>query len=422
MSQWLEKAKRHAEQAVRADSSGDLEAALDQYVRVVEALRHEWLTEKSGLARGVLISRIDEYLRRAEHIRKTQNPEFVSGRVERAATGALAAQRAQQGGQSEENGKLRQALDGVLVAEKPDVAWSDVIGMEEAKQALREAVILPMQMPQLFTGARKPWRGVLLYGPPGTGKSHMAKALANEAKCAFFCVSSTDVVSKWQGESERLIAQLFDMAREQAPSIIFIDEVDSIARSRTDGEQESTRRIKTVLLTQMDGMRSDGQVLVLAATNTPWDIDAAFRRRCQKRIYVGLPDLEARMRILNLHLGTTPHALQVEDFGEIAMLTVRFSGSDLRDLVQDAVMQPIRCLGETAYVHVVVDDEGVWYEMCGAEDHGAEELDPAEHDLERVRGGPVTMAHFRDSLARAAPSVHPKDLDRFSRWEQEIQD
>lgn len=192
--------------------------------------------------------------------------------------------------------------------------WEDVAGLEQAKESLKEAVILPIKFPHLFTGKRTPWRGILLYGPPGTGKSFLAKAVATEAKSTFFSVSSSDLVSKWMGESERcvhafsrvtafrlphylrslirpleadsfvpvrsLVKQLFAMAREHAPSIIFIDEIDSLCGTRGEGESEASRRIKTEFLVQMNGVGNDQSgVLVLGATNIPWALDVAIKRR-----------------------------------------------------------------------------------------------------------------------------------------------
>ena len=176
--------------------------------------------------------------------------------------------------------KMRASLTGVILTEKPDVRWEDVAGLEGAKEAIKEAVILPIKFPHFFTGKRKPWRGILLYGPPGTGKSFLAKAVATEANSTFFSVSSSDLVSKWLGESERLVKQLFQMARENKPAIIFIDEVDSLCGSRGEGESEAARRIKTEFLVQMNGVGNDMDgVLVLGATNIPWQLDLAIRRR-----------------------------------------------------------------------------------------------------------------------------------------------
>lgn len=151
--------------------------------------------------------------------------------------------------------KLMSQLEDAIVIEKPNIKWSDVAGLEGAKEALKEAVILPIKFPHLFTGKRTPWRGILLFGPPGTGKSYLAKAVATEANnSTFFSVSSSNLVSKWLGESEKLVKNLFTMARKQKPSIIFIDEIDSLCSSRSDNESESARRIKTEFLVQMQGI------------------------------------------------------------------------------------------------------------------------------------------------------------------------
>jgi vacuolar protein-sorting-associated protein 4 len=204
----------------------------------------------------------------------------------------------------------------------PNIKWSDVAGLDRAKEALQEAVVLPMKFPQLFQGKRKPWKGILLYGPPGTGKSYLATACATEAKGTFYSVSAANIVNKFMGESERLVKSLFELARTTKPSVIFIDEIDSLMSSRSEGENDATRRIKTEFLVQMQGVgKDDDGILVLGATNIPWDLDPAVRRRFQKKIYICLPDESARVHMLKLNLGDTPSTLVDEDIKELAGMT-----------------------------------------------------------------------------------------------------
>ncbi|XP_050278968.1 protein SUPPRESSOR OF K(+) TRANSPORT GROWTH DEFECT 1-like [Quercus robur] len=180
---------------------------------------------------------------------------------------------------------------------------SDVGGLQACKEVLVEAAIVPIQNPQFFTGKRQPWKAILLYGPPGTGKTYLANAIATETGSTFFSVSASDIVSKWKGgESEKQVSILFQRARDAAPSIIFIDEIDSLCGSRGENnENEASRRIKTELLVKMQGVCNDEtNVLVLAATNTPYALDQAMRRRFDKRIYVPLPDLKARKHIFKV--------------------------------------------------------------------------------------------------------------------------
>jgi vacuolar protein-sorting-associated protein 4 len=190
-------------------------------------------------------------MQRAEYIKKTvldkPEPEPTPGK---GGSGAAAQKKKPKDAPEEddEEAKLASALSSAIITEKPNVKWSDVSGLEMAKEGLKEAVILPIRFPQLFDETRQPWRGILLYGPPGTGKSYLAKACATECEGTFFSVSSSDLVSKWMGESERLIKQLFKMARDKKPSIIFIDEVDSLCGSRSEGQNDSSRRMLTEFL------------------------------------------------------------------------------------------------------------------------------------------------------------------------------
>ena len=238
---------------------------------------------------------------------------------------------------------MKETLGSAIVTEKPNIKWDDVAGLEKAKSTLQEAVILPTKFPQLFVGNIKPWAGILLYGPPGTGKSYLAKACATEAQGTFFSVSSSDLVSKWLGESERLVRSLFEMARANRPSIIFIDEIDSLCSNRSEGENDTTRRIKTEFLVQMQGVGKGSEgLLILGATNVPWELDPAVRRRFEKRVYISLPEKEARKKMFKLNLGNTPNSLTEEDYEELGNMTENYSGSDISTVVKDALMEPIR--------------------------------------------------------------------------------
>ena len=239
--------------------------------------------------------------------------------------------------------------------EKPNVKWNDVAGLDMAKESLKEAVILPIKFPHLFTGKRKPWRGILLFGPPGTGKSYLAKAVATEANnSTFFSVSSSDLVSKWLGESEKLVKNLFELAREHKPSIIFIDEVDSLCGSRSENESESARRIKTEFLVQMQGVGQDNDgILVLGATNIPWTLDAAIRRRFEKRIYIPLPDEHARDVHVQVAHGEHPDKYIRVGLSGLGKRTDGYSGADIQIVVRDSLMQPVRKVQTATHFKVV---------------------------------------------------------------------
>jgi len=245
---------------------------------------------------------------------------------------------------SEEMRDLGAALSRDIFMENPNVYWKDVAGQEGAKKLLQEAVVLPSKYPQLFQGLLCPWKGVLLYGPPGTGKTMLAKAVATECKTTFFNISASSVISKWRGDSEKLVRVLFELARHHAPSTIFLDEIDALMTGRGgSGEHEASRRMKTEILIQMDGLvQSSGEdklVFVLAATNLPWELDMALMRRLEKRILVPLPDLETRCTLLkNLFEG---YEVQ-EECEEVAARTEGFSGADVKMLCKECAMRPLR--------------------------------------------------------------------------------
>jgi hypothetical protein len=235
-----------------------------------------------------------------------------------------------------DEGAAKQIFNEIVV-KGDEVHWDDVAGLDGAKKALKEAVVYPFLRPDLFMGLREPARGMLLFGPPGTGKTMLARAVATESKSTFFAISASSLTSKWHGESEKLVRALFALAKVLAPSIIFVDEIDSLLSARSgSSEHEASRRSKTEFLiqwsdlqraaagrdTQAKGETGDPtRVLVLAATNVPWDIDEAARRRFVRRQYIPLPEAETREVQLRTLLGHQKHDLRVGDIKKMVDLT-----------------------------------------------------------------------------------------------------
>ncbi|XP_073439265.1 katanin p60 ATPase-containing subunit A-like 1 [Dendrobates tinctorius] len=294
---------------------------------------------------------------------------------------------------------LIEALERDIISRNPNVHWEDIADLEEAKKLLREAVVLPMWMPEFFKGIRRPWKGVLMVGPPGTGKTMLAKAVATECGTTFFNVSSSTLTSKYRGESEKLVRLLFEMARFYAPTSIFIDEIDSICSRRgTSDEHEASRRVKSELLIQMDGvggaLENDDpskMVMVLAATNFPWDIDEALRRRLEKRIYIPLPTANGRAELLKINLREVEldPAVNLE---VIAEKIEGYSGADITNVCRDASMMAMRRR-----------IQGLTPEQIRA-------LSKDELQM------PVTMTDFDLTLKKISKSVSAQDLEKYEKW------
>ncbi|XP_023953287.1 spastin isoform X2 [Bicyclus anynana] len=287
--------------------------------------------------------------------------------------------------------KLVQLILDEIVEGGPKVHWDDIAGQEAAKQALQEMVVLPSLRPELFTGLRSPAKGLLLFGPPGNGKTLLARCVAAECSATFFSISAATLTSKYVGDGEKMVRALFQVARELQPSIIFVDEVDSLLCERSSGEHEASRRLKTEFLVEFDGLPAAGadRLIVMAATNRPQELDEAALRRFPKRVYVSLPDARTRGALLRrvLARGAAAAALSDDELARLGALTDGYSGSDLTALCRDAALGPIR------------------------------ELDPEEVkclDLSLVRS--ITFQDFMDALKRIRPSVSPHSLVAYEKW------
>jgi spastin len=300
-------------------------------------------------------------------VKKVKASEHIKGKVDEAS--------------------WRQILREVVDTSR-SVQWDEISGLENAKQILKESVILPSKRPDLFTGLRKPPKGLLLFGPPGNGKTLLARAVASQCDSTFFNISASSLTSKWVGEGEKLVRAMFAVARALQPSVVFIDEVDSLLTARTANEHEASRRLKTEYLVQMDGVGTDSgdRILVLAATNRPHELDDAAIRRFTKRVYIPMPDGRTRRIMAQNLLKTQRYSFSDEDWLTFIEQTEGYSGSDLSALCIDMAMQPLRELGEKAL----------------------------EVDTEDIRA--IGTADFDRSIKNIRPSVSRELMATMERW------
>lgn len=414
---FLSKGIELIQKAIDLDTATQYEDAYTAYYNGLDYLMLALKYEKNAKSKELIRAKFTEYLNRAEQLKQhleTEEENKKKGSEASSTDGGSkgGAKKLSDDDNSEDSKKLRGALSSAILTEKPNVKWEDIAGLEGAKDALKEAVILPVKFPHLFKGNRKPTSGILLYGPPGTGKSYLAKAVATEANSTFFSISSSDLVSKWMGESERLVKQLFAMARENKPSIIFIDEVDALTGQRGEGESEASRRIKTELLVQMNGVGTDSDgVLVLGATNIPWQLDSAIRRRFEKRIYIPLPDLTARTKMFEINVGETPCALNKEDYRTLGQMTDGYSGSDIAVAVKDALMQPIRKIQmATHFKDISEDPKQKKLIPCSPGDEDAVELSWTDIEADELQEPELTIKDFLKAIKTTRPTVNEEDL------------
>ncbi|WOL05244.1 spastin [Canna indica] len=288
--------------------------------------------------------------------------------------------------------QLVEMINTVIVDRSPAVKWNDVAGLDKAKQTLMEMVILPTKRRDLFTGLRKPARGLLLFGPPGNGKTMLAKAVASESEATFFNVSASSLTSKWVGEAEKLVRTLFEVAVARQPSVIFMDEIDSVLSTRVANENDASRRLKSEFLVQFDGVTSNQNdlVIVIGATNKPQELDDAVLRRLVKRIYVPLPDENVRRLLLKNQLKGRAYSLPSSDLERLAKMTDGYSGSDLQALCEEAAMMPIR------------------------------ELGPQILTIKASQVRPLRYEDFQKAMVVIRPSLQKSKWEELERWNEEF--
>ena len=298
------------------------------------------------------------------------------------------------------------SIENDLLTSVEKTTFDSIAGLHDVKEVMNEAVVFPMIRRDLFTNLTAQPKGVLLFGPPGTGKTLIGKAVASECGAKFFAISASSITSKWIGEGEKLVKTLFVVARALQPSIIFIDEVDSLLTSRNDSEHDSSRRIKTEFFIQLDGAstKKDDFVLIIGTTNRPQEIDEAARRRFTKRIYVTLPDKESRLALLQYLMKTEEQiSLRENDFHEIVNLTNGFSGADMHILCQEAARLRLRQAIEKATIR--------------ANGNKLEAMRIVDKDIDY---SPLSLDHFKVALQSTRPSVAPSELQHYIEWNQKF--
>lgn len=260
-----------------------------------------------------------------------------------------------------------------------------------------------------------------MYGPPGTGKTFLAKACATESEAVFFSISASDIMSKYVGESEKQVKKLFKQARKHPNAIIFIDEIDSLVSARSDNENESSKRVKTEMLVQMQGVGSSSSKLtVIAATNLPWDLDPAIIRRFPKRIYIPLPDEESREYLIRHSLASEDHSLTDQNLRQLAKSTEGYSGSDLSVLVKAVFYVPIKEFQEAEFFRqtgVAKNGQPVW-SPCSPNEKGAVKIDKRILTKETYAKNRISYQHFEQALENTKPSVGKDGLRKYDDWTQ----
>ncbi len=381
-------ASRYAEEAIRLDSQGSRGMAIQHYQGAVESLLKLVRLYPEYKLNKIYVDRAKTYQNRIKALQESRGfDEGNSSSTPHDGNG--------NGRSSGSVETLKANFDDLVIKDKPKISWDEVVGLEDAKRALNESIVYPAQRPDLFPLG---WpKGILLYGPPGNGKTLIAAATASEIAGYFINVDAASMMSKWLGEAEKNVAKLFSMARnttqkENVPVILFVDELDSLLGTRSN-EVGGEIRVKNQFLTEMDGIVSktkDLQLYVVGATNKPWSLDWPFLRRFQKRIFISLPDIDARLQMFRLYTSQL-HVDGNLKLEELAKISDGYSASDIRDICQSVQLRVVNELFVSGRAN--------------------------ENDA-KTRS--ITMNDFKDSLKSRRPSVSMEMLRAYTRWTEQF--
>ena len=390
--QELEKsASKYATDAIKYDSQGTRGIAITNYQKATESLLKLTRLYPDSKLNKIYTERMKSYQNR---IMALQNTSLTDTEPVVDPNASPEEQRANTGNREKNN------LDDMIMKERPDVKWDDVVGVDDAKNALRESIVYPTKRSDLFPLG---WpRGILLYGPPGCGKTILAAATANELDGYFINVDGSSMMSKWLGEAEKNVSRLFKMARgyaerENKPVILFIDELDSLLGERQN-EIGGEVRSRNQFLTEIDGINGKGKDLklyVIGATNKPWSLDHPFLRRFQKRIYVSLPTLEAREKLFVLYANKLKLDSRVRTH-TLASIFDGYSASDIKDICQAVQLKVVNEMFSTSTYN-----------------------EPVEGENPSVPRD-ITMKDFRDTILRRKPSVSMDMIRAYYKWSEQF--
>ena len=383
-------ASKYASDAIKADSQGAKGMAITNYQNAIDVLVKITKLYPQAKINQIYQERINAYKNRIIQLQKINSD--VEPVVDPNATPDEQKQSLEKNGKNE--------FEDLIMKEKPDVSWSEVIGLDNAKNALRESIVYPSKRPDLFPLG---WpRGMLLYGPPGCGKTILAAETANELDGYFITVDAASMMSKWLGEAEKNVSKLFTMARgycekENKPVILFIDEVDSLLGER-NSEVGGEIRAKNQFLSEMDGVNGKGKEImmyVIGATNKPWSLDHPFLRRFQKRIYVSLPSTQAREKLFDLYTSPLKKNSRVNSLS-LAKQFDGYSASDIRDVCQSVQMEVVNELFRSPDYHEPVAGEAP--------------SQPRE----------LNMTDFKNIKIKRKPSVSTEMVRAYHKWSEQF--
>ena len=389
--QELEKnASQFATAAIKYDSQGARGMAVTHYQKAIDSLLKLMHLYPDSKLNKIYTERMKSYKTRIEVLQA--NGIGIEPTVD--PTASPQEQKASLAKNTQNN------FDDMVMREKPEVKWRDVVGIDDAKNALRESIVYPTKRGDLFPLG---WpRGILLYGPPGCGKTILAAATANELDGYFINVDGSSMMSKWLGEAEKNVSRLFKMAhsyaeREGKPVILFIDELDSLLGERTN-EIGGEVRSRNQFLTEMDGINSKGKdtkLYVIGATNKPWSLDHPFLRRFQKRIYVSLPSVEAREKLFFLYTNQLKLDSRVR-LHTLASIFDGYSASDIKDICQAVQLKVVNEMFHSSQYKEPIDGEAP--------------SKPAD----------IGMKDFRETMTRRKPSVSMDMIRAYYKWSEQF--